>query len=124
SFGAGGRAFARHVQPLLRAGSHRRIDLWLPGTLTRDSQAALALGGAQLPVERVLLPPARGVPPEMQDCAAEQWEWEGIHFTLAATSDGRGCVLGAGVDAADPVLWLGGGTATGLPQVSGTTLRL
>lgn len=124
SFGAGGRAFARHVQPLLRSGSHGRIDLWLPGTLTRDVQAALALGSAQLPVERTLLPPARGVPPEMHDCAEAQWEWDGIQFTLQPTADGRACVLGAGVDVQQPGLWLGGADATVLPAAGGAVLRL
>lgn len=121
SFGARGRAFARHVLPLLRASGFDAVDLWLPGSLSRDTQAALTLGAAELPVLRTLVPPARGAPPEMAPCEAASWQWDGIAFTLETGSDGRACLLAAGTGG--HWLQLGAGDA-GLPLAPGDVLRL
>lgn len=93
SFGSAGRGFERKVEPRLRAAGYPRVDLWLPGNLTRDVQAALRLGQALLPVKEVWLPPARAAPPEMQTCAAQRWQWDGLEFEAAPRNAGRGCVL-------------------------------
>lgn len=122
SFGARGRAFSRHVLPLLRAAGHAQLALWLPGSLTRDTQAALALGVAFIDVERTLLPPARSAPPEMETCATEQWQRDGLAFAMDASDDGRQCLLR--VTAGDAELRLGGDGATALAAAPGETLRL
>jgi competence protein ComEC len=122
SFGARGRAFTRHVLPLLHFARHRRIDVWLPGTLTRDSGAALAIGSAALPALRILLPPARGIAPEFAPCASERWDWDGITFALAPADDGRSCSLA--ISAGEHSFRLGGKEASGLPEGSGDVLRL
>ncbi|MFO7325481.1 MAG: ComEC/Rec2 family competence protein [Pseudomonadota bacterium] len=122
SHGAGGRAFARHVLPLLRAGPHDVLDLWLPGTLTRDVQAALALGAATAEVRSALLPPARAAPPEMQHCMASAWHWDGLDFELAPRADGRACEVTA--RAGDVILRVDAGVASRLPARPGQTLRL
>lgn len=120
SFGSRGRAFSRHVVPMLRG--HRALDVWLPGNLTRDSQAALALGAATLDVRQALLPPARGVPPEMQPCSAARWNWDGVQFEVMPSADGRACLLRADIGAT--ALQLGGEGATALSGRAGETLRL
>jgi competence protein ComEC len=122
SYGARGRSFARHVQPLLRSGSHAALDVWLPGTLSRDVQLAIALGTATLPVGRILLPPARGIPPEMLACEVAQWEQDGIAFALRPAPDGRACLLRA--MAGSHALHLGGGDATQLPVAGAAVSRL
>jgi hypothetical protein len=98
------------------------VDLWLPGTLSRDSQVALSLGAAAIAVEQTLLPPARGVPPEMGPCQAAGWNWDGIDFELDVSADGRTCLLTAG--AGGQKLLLGGRDAPGLPAAAGETLQL
>jgi hypothetical protein len=95
SYGSAGRAFARYQLPRLRAAGHARIDLWLPGALTRDVQAALAIAAAELPVREVMLAPARAPPPEMRACTGVAWQWDGIAFRLDAGDNGRVCVLTA-----------------------------
>jgi competence protein ComEC len=122
SFGARGRAFSRHVLPLLRASGYGGLDLWLPGNLSRDTQVALALGAAELPVQQTLLPPARGVPPEMSHCHNTHWNWDGIAFELDVSGDGRACTLLA--SAGGQMLLLGDRDAPGLPAATGQTLRL
>jgi competence protein ComEC len=122
SFGARGRAFSRHVLPMLRSTGYRGLDLWLPGNLSRDTQVALALGSAELRVEQTLLPPARGVPPEMSHCHPGQWDWDGVAFELEVSSDGRACTLLA--SAGGPALLLGDPAAADLPAATGETLRL
>jgi competence protein ComEC len=100
---SGGRRFARQLLPMLRASGYPRIDLWLPGNLTRDAQSALQLAASELHVERVLLAPGKAVPPEFEPCAAASWHWDGIDFelrpagnacVLVVASDGRELVLG------------------------------
>lgn len=120
SFGSRGRAFSRHVLPLLRG--HDNLDLWLPGNLTRDTQAALALGAAVIEVRQALLPPARPAPPEMDHCTAVHWNWDGVAFELAASADGRRCLLQAAAGAT--ALRIGGDDATALAGIEGGTLRL
>jgi competence protein ComEC len=122
SFGSRGRAFTRHVVPLLRASGYRRIDLWLPGNPTRDVQAALAAGAALLPVERMLLPPARTPPPEADACSDAQWDWDGVNFELAAAGDGKSCRLVLHAGGEPVVLAARGGTV--LPAGEGATHRL
>lgn len=122
SFGARGRAFVRHVQPLLRASGYPALGLWLPGSLSRDVQMALALGLATMPVGRILLPPTRAVPPEMDACDARQWQQDGIAFDLQPTTDGRACLLLLAVG--DHQLQLGGTSATRLPAGGSATTRL
>ena len=92
-YGSAGRRFARQLLPLLRSAGYPRIDLWLPGALTRDTQAALRLGAAQLPVNAAMLPPASAPPPEMHACTDSSWQWDGIDFELRSRRDGRYCVL-------------------------------
>jgi competence protein ComEC len=122
SFGARGRAFARHVQPLLRASGYPALDYWIPGTLSRDAQVAIASGVASLQVNRILLPPARGVPPEMQPCDAANWQSAGIGFELRPAADGRSCLLRA--SAGSHAIQLGGADATLLPDATEPVLRL
>lgn len=122
SFGSRGRAFERHVMPVLRAGRHRHIDLWLPGNLTRDAQAALQRGAAAMPVHLAMTAPARGYPPEMQSCAPEEWQWDDIGFALDVSADGRTCLLHAQV--AGTGLTFGGADATRFETQRGRTLRL
>jgi competence protein ComEC len=122
SFGSRGRAFTRHVQPLLRASGRRALDVWLPGSLSRDAQTALALGVATLPVDRILLPPARSVPPEMQPCHATQWNWDGITLELQPGADGRSCILRGFAGSAQ--VQLGGPAATELPGTGDARPRL
>ncbi len=87
-----GRRFARQLLPQLRAAGYPRIDLWLPGTLTRDAQSALLLAAAQMPVASVI-PAARKPPPEFEPCSAASWNWDGVDFELRAGADGRECTL-------------------------------
>lgn len=122
SFGARGRAFGRHVQPLLRASGYPALDVWLPGSLSRDAQVALALGLATMPVGSILLPPARAVPPEMHACDARQWQQDGIAFDLRPTTEGRACLLR--MVAGEHELQLGGTSATPLPAGGTATTRL
>jgi len=110
-YGSAGRQFSRKLLPAVRATGHARIDLWLPGALTRDVQMALGIAAAAMPVERVLLPPAQPVPPELAPCTAESWQWDGVDFTLRASDVGDKCVLVAAhaghsitLDASDPAL--------------------
>jgi competence protein ComEC len=123
SYGAGGRAFASHVLPLLHAAAHDALDLWLPGTLTRDSAAALALGASVVEVRQALLPPARATPPEMQHCEASEWDWDGVDFELLPGEGGRTCELI--VTAGDARLHVDARVAARLPPAAaGRTLRL
>jgi competence protein ComEC len=122
SFGARGRAFARHVLPMLRTSGYGVLDLWLPGNLSRDTQVALTLGAAEIPVQQTLMPPARGVPPEMSPCQSAHWEWDGITFEVEVSGDGRACTLTA--SAGDQLLLLGAEDAPDLPAAAGETLRL
>ncbi len=121
SFGSRGRAFARHVVPLLRASGYRRIDLWLPGNPTRDVQAALTAGAAVMQVQRLLLPPARAIPPEGGPCEESAWSWDGIDFELDASGDGKSCRLVASVGGASLLLAARGGSE--LPAGEGATHR-
>jgi hypothetical protein len=86
-----GRRFSRQLLPLLRASGYPRIDLWLPGNLTRDAQVALHLAAAELQVDRVVPATGRGVPPEFEPCVPARWRWDGIDFELRAAGDG--CLL-------------------------------
>jgi hypothetical protein len=95
TYGSGGRRVARYLLPDLRAAGYSRLDLWLPGALTRDVQAALRLVVAQLPVQLALVPPSVAAPPEMQTCRAQHWRWDGIAFGLRGSDDARHCVLTA-----------------------------
>ncbi len=122
SFGSRGRSFARHVLPLLRSTRHDVIDLWLPGNVTRDTQAALVQGAAVREVAVTLLPPARPAPPEMQHCAPARWQWDGIDFELAPSADGRACRLVVAAGAAS--MQVGGDVPADLAAHQGDTLRL
>lgn len=122
SFGARGRAFSRHVLPLLRASGHDVLDLWLPGTPGRDAQAALASAAAEMEIRSVLLPPARAAPPEMQHCAPSTWQWDGLQFELEPRTDGRACELR--VSAGGQSLRVDARMAARLPSRAGKTLRL
>ncbi len=95
AFGSAGSRFERYVLPRLRAAGYERIDLWLPGTLTRDVQIALGLAAAEFPVREALLPPAILPPPEFGSCKAVDWQWDGIDFRVRAAANGRACVLAA-----------------------------
>jgi competence protein ComEC len=92
-YGSTGDAFARRLLPLLREARYPAIDLWLPGSLTRDVQVALRIAAAEFTVREALLPPSASTPPEMQHCAERQWRWDGIDMHLLAGADGRSCVL-------------------------------
>jgi competence protein ComEC len=94
-YGGGGRRFERVLLPRLRAAGYPGIDLWLPGNLTRDTQAALRRAAAQLQIRAVQLPPARDVPPEFSACDAARWEWDGIVFETQPVQAGRHCLLTA-----------------------------
>lgn len=92
-YGSSGRRFARTLLPLLRATGYGRIDMWLPGSLSRDAQAALRLAAAELPARVTVLPLAQAAPPEMRSCAAARWRWDGIDFRLSTDADARHCML-------------------------------
>lgn len=124
SFGSGGRSFERRVLPWLRAAGYRQLDLWFPGSLSRDVQAAMAMATALLPVAEVRLPPARGVPPEMRSCDEGQWQWDQWQLLAAASSDGRGCELQVRHVAGGTNLLLGGTAANAFEVPSGSTLAL
>jgi len=95
TYGSAGRRFARQVLPLLRASGYPRLDLWLPGTLTREVQSALRLAAAEIPVTEALLPPAHAPPPELGSCVPAYWQWDGVEFQLRSTGNGRACLLTA-----------------------------
>lgn len=122
SFGSGGRAFDAQLAPLLRASGYEAIDLWLPGTLSRDTQAAVTHAAALMPLRRVLVPPARGVPPEMQACEPSAWQWNDIGFEMWPAANGRSCELMARSAAGE--VRFGGSEATSLPAAEGELLQL
>lgn len=123
TFGSAGRSFERGAMPWLRAAGYRRLDLWFPGSLSRDVQAAMGLASTLLPVAAVHLPPARGVPPEMHSCDAMRWQWDGLAFEATATPDGRGCELQV-LHGRQPSLVLGGEAATSFTPPPGGALAL
>jgi hypothetical protein len=104
TYGSGGHRFARYLLPQLRAAGYAGLDLWLPGMLTRDTQSALMLAAAELPVHVAVVPAAVAAPPELQTCVARRWLWDGIHFALHPGDDGRRCELTAAVGTHDIVL--------------------
>ncbi len=108
-----GRRFSRQLLPLVLASGYPRIDLWLPGNLTRDAQAALRLAVAELQVERVLLAAGKGVPPEFEPCAAASWRWDGIDFALRDAGDG--CLLVAASGKQELVLGKHGAMQLAMP---------
>jgi competence protein ComEC len=91
--GSNGRRFTRLVLPALRAAGYAQVDLWLPGTLTRDAQAALGIAAAEMPVREVLLPPVSEPPPELRTCTPVRWQWDDIEFRVQGRDDGRACLL-------------------------------
>jgi competence protein ComEC len=93
TWGSAGRRFAQQLLPALRATGYPHMDLWLPGRLTRDAQAALRAAATELPTGMAMLPPAYAPPPELQPCRAMRWRWDGIDFELRVGDDGRDCVL-------------------------------
>jgi competence protein ComEC len=115
-----GRRFSRQLLPRLRASGHARVDLWLPGNLARDTQAALRLAIAELQVARVMLPAGKGVPPEFEPCAAASWRWDGIDFELRDAGDG--CLLVAASGAQQLVLGKHGAMQPAIPT-DGTRLK-
>jgi competence protein ComEC len=122
-FGSKGRGFERRVLPWLRAAGYPRLDLWFPGSLTRDAQAAVGLASAMLPLAAVRLPSARGVPPEMHPCGEARWQWDGLGFEAAASGDGRGCRLQVR-HGDQPAVELGGTAATPFAVPPGGVLAL
>jgi competence protein ComEC len=94
-YGSSGRRFERLLLPRLRAAGYPAIDLWLPGNLTRDTQAALRQAAAQFEIHHVKVPPAREPPPEFTACSAARWKWDGIIFETRPAQSGRHCLLNA-----------------------------
>jgi competence protein ComEC len=94
-FGSRGRSFDAQVLPELRRSGYRAVDLWMPGSLGRDVQAALASAAALMPLRRVELSPASGLPPEFVHCEPRSWNWDGIEFGIATDASFKGCVLRA-----------------------------
>lgn len=94
-FGSRGRSFDAQVLPELRRSGYRALDLWMPGSLGRDVQAALANAAAVLPLRRVELAPAAQLPPEFAHCKPRSWNWDGIRFSISTHASFRGCVLRA-----------------------------
>jgi competence protein ComEC len=94
-YNSNGRRFERLLLPRLRGAGYPAVDLWLPGNLTRDVQAALRQAAAQLQVRRVLLPASRGLPPEFSACDVGRWEWDGFVFETNSLQAGRHCLLAA-----------------------------
>lgn len=92
-YDSNGRRFERMLLPRLRAAGYPAVDLWLPGALTRDTQAALRQAATQLQVRAARLPPARNVPPEFAACEVAHWEWDGFAFETRPVQAGRHCVL-------------------------------
>jgi beta-lactamase superfamily II metal-dependent hydrolase len=92
-FGSDGVRFERLVLPVLRASGLGAIDLWLPGNLSRDVQAAQRLAAANLPLRAMLPPSARGVPPEQQPCGARSWTWDQVRFELELVNGDCGLVM-------------------------------
>lgn len=120
TFGSEGRRFEQRILPGLRSSGYPRVELWLPGKLTRDVQAALHVAASELPVRVVLAPDARGVPPEAQPCRPRRWQWDGIAFEMQV-QDGN-CTLLAGNGSAWMVLGALGDAS--LPGASSSTIRL
>jgi hypothetical protein len=83
------------VLPELRRSGYRAVDLWMPGSLGRDVQAAMANAAALLPLRRVELAPASQLPPEFARCEPRSWSWDGIRFSIATHASFRGCALRA-----------------------------
>jgi competence protein ComEC len=97
-FGSAGRSFDSQVLPQLRRSGYRAVDLWLPGSLGRDVQAALTGAAALLPLMRVELAPTSQLPPEFASCQPRSWTWDGIQFSIATHASFKGCVLRATVN--------------------------
>lgn len=129
-FGSGGARFERHVLPVLRAAGHSAVDLWIPGTLSRDVQAALRLGAADRPVTVLARPHERGVPPEQRQCSARSWTWNKVHFQLTREGDDCGLLVHGGAGS----IALGGSVLAAqadprvqlllLPRAAGTVQRI
>jgi competence protein ComEC len=97
-FGSRGRSFDAQVLPELRRSGYRAVDLWLPGSLGRDVQVALANAAALLPLSRVELAPGSQLPPEFGQCQPRSWNWDGIDFSIATHASFKGCVLQAAIN--------------------------
>lgn len=97
-YGSGGRAFEAAVLPLLRRSGYGMVDLWLPGPLGRDQQAALASAAAVVQLKRIEVASETDPPPELARCQPRHWQWDGIQFSVATSPARRGCVLLAAVN--------------------------
>jgi competence protein ComEC len=87
SFGSAGRRFETRILPtLLRDGGG--LDLWMLQKPDRDAMHALALGHARIPVHETLMSESQRAPPELSSCSAREWTWDGVQFSLDATSGG------------------------------------
>ena len=83
-YGSAGRRFARTLLPQLRAAGYGRIDLWLPGSLTRDVQAALRLAAAELPVREARVAAGAGAAAgNGASCTRRTGSWDGVDFQHA-----------------------------------------
>lgn len=95
-FGSAGRSFDSRVLPELRRSAYPAMDLWLPGGLGKDVQAAILRAAALMPLRRVELPDGLP-PPETGLCVERSWHWDGVEFHVAIASAAKGCVLRATV---------------------------
>jgi competence protein ComEC len=118
-FGSAGRSFDAQVQPVLRRSGYSQIDLWLPGGLGRDAQAALASASALLPIARIELPAADSLPPEMFPCQARSWKWDRVEFTVETHPSFRGCLLRVTINGRQIVLASETGRADGETPAAG-----
>ena len=114
-FGSAGRSFDSRVLPQLRRSGYEALDLWLPGTLGRDVQAALTVAAATMPLARVELAPGLALPPEFEACGSRSWNWDGIAFSTATHSSFKGCVLRATINGHLVTLASETGRAEGTP---------
>jgi hypothetical protein len=124
-YGSRGRSFNSQVLPQLRRSGYAAVDLWLPGSLGRDVQAALVSAAALLPLRRVELAPGSQMPPEFSTCAPRSWNWDGIEFSISTRASFRGCVLRALIHGRQVELASETGKAEGAwPAGEGTQLLL
>ncbi len=113
-FGTAGRSFESRLLPHVQRSGYPAVDLWLAGSLGRDTQAALVRGAAWLPLHRTETA-AGPAPPELSVCSPRTWNWDGVRFSVVTLPATRGCVLRADVGGR----WLELASETGRPEGAG-----
>jgi competence protein ComEC len=123
-FGSRGRSFESQVLPQLRRVGYQSVDLWLPGSLGRDVQAALARAAALMPLKRIELAPGSRPPPELVSCQPRSWKWDGVEFSIVVHPSIKGCILRAVVNGHHVELASETGRGDGSPPAADTAQLL